>query len=198
MFLTLAWSTVVEAQSSPWTPELSVGAGLGHVFRWEDQTFGDKGTAGAAVAIAHVSGWAFEIHGDKTFGLEPRRAPCGLVNVECVGVAHDGPTSMATMTIGARFNFGSNRIQPYILGGLGMMWSESLHSLTQVRGPIAIVTEHASSDQGFGPDLGGGVRVALNRFWSVGGELRWLDASWRSRENIAATRMMIGVTAKLR
>jgi len=195
---TLALSTRAAAQSSPWTPEVSAGGGLGHVFRWEDQTFGNRVTAGAAIGIAHASGWVIEIHGDKTFGLEPPVAPCGLVNVECVGIAHDGPTSIATMTFGTRFHLGSGRVQPYVLAGLGVMWSESLHSLTQVRGPIAIVSEHASTDHGFGPDLGGGIRAVLTPRWSVSGEVRWLDASWQSRENLAVTRVMIGVSGRLR
>lgn len=193
----LAWSSNAAAQRPAWTPEFSAAAGLGHVFRWQDQTYGNPLSAGVAVAIAHDSGWAFEIHTDKTFGLEPIRVRCGL-NVECVGIAHEGPTAMATTTIGVRFGVGGGRVRPYIVGGLGLMRSDALHSLTRVRGPIAIVSEHATSDRGFGPDLGGGVRIPVGPSWSVNAELRWLDAPWLSRENLAATRVMTRVTYALR
>jgi opacity protein-like surface antigen len=186
------------AQTPSWTPELSVSAGIGHVFRWEDQTYGDEPSAGGAVGLVHVSGWAFEIHGDKTFGLSARQIRCGVVNVTCIGSAREGPTAMATLSIGARYQFSGRHIQPYLLGGLGMMWSRSLHSLTQVRGPIAIISESASSDRGFGPDLGGGLRIPLTGSWSLHAELRWLDASWLSRQNLAVTRVMARVTYAVR
>jgi opacity protein-like surface antigen len=186
------------AQSRSWTPELSLSAGLGHVFRWEDQTFGDRLNAGGGVAIAHRSGWAFEWHADNTFGLEPPQAPCGLVNVTCIGTAHDGLTKMTVMSINVRRYFGDGRLQPYLTGGLGVMWSRSLHSLTQVRGPIATVTETASSDRGFGPDLGAGLRIKLASSWSVEAEVRWLDAPWRSRQNLAVTRLLVGATYAMR
>lgn len=184
----IAW-----AQSGAWTPEIYIGGGLGHVFRWEDRTYGDRANAGGGVGIAHSSGWAFEVHGDWTFGLEPPLAPC-LVNVTCVGVGHDGPTSMTAASINARYHFNKRRLRPYLIGGLGVLWSRSLHSLTQTQGPIAIVTESQSSDRGFGPELGAGLRLPLARGWSLNGELRWLDAPWLSRQNLAITRITTHVT----
>ena len=186
------------AQSSAWTPEVSLSAGLGHVFRWEDQAFGDRFNAGGAVAIVHRSGWAFEWHADNTFGLDAPEAPCGLVNVRCVGTAHDGPTKATVMSLSVRRYFGDGRLQPYLTGGLGVMWSRSLHSITHVQGPIAIVSEFVSNDRGFGPDVGAGLRVRIARSWSVEAEVRWLDAPWLSRENLAVTRMLVGATYVVR
>ncbi len=186
--------SAVRAQSATWTPEVSIGGGLVHVFRWEDRTYGDRTNAGGGVAIAHSSGWAFEIHADRTFGLTPPEAPCGLVNVICVGVGHDGPTSTAVASINARYHFGKHRVQPYLIAGLGVLWSRSMESLTQVEGPIAIVTESQSRDRGFGPELGGGLRLPIGHRWSVNGELRWLDAPWLSRQNLAITRLVTHVT----
>lgn len=202
MPLAVAWLTiiiagipsVVGAQSGIWTPEVSIGGGLAHVFRWDDRSYGDRTNAGAGVAIAHSSGWAFEVHADRTFGLTPRQAPCGLVNVICVGVGHEGPTSMAVAAIDARYHFGKHRLQPYLIAGLGILWSRSMESLTQVEGPIASVTESLSRDRGFGPELGGGLRLPIGHGWSVNGELRWLDAPWLSRQNLAITRLVANVT----
>ena len=43
-------------QDRRWTPEVSASVGLGHVFRFDDETFGDRLNAGVAVAIAHRAG----------------------------------------------------------------------------------------------------------------------------------------------
>jgi len=193
-----AMPSLSSAQSASWTPEVSLSAGLGHVFRWEDETYGDRIAAGGGVAIAHRSGWAFEWHADRTFGLEAREAPCGLVNVMCVGVAHYGPTKMTVMSINVRRYFGDGRVQPYLTGGLGVMWSRSLHSVTQVLSRVATNTEFASSDRGFGPDLGAGLRFRVARSWSAEAEVRWLDAPWLSRQNLAVTRLLAGATYAIR
>jgi opacity protein-like surface antigen len=195
---TAAIASGASAQPASWTPEISLGAGLGHVFRWEDQTFGDRITAGGGVAMAHRSGWAFEWHADRTFGLRPKLAPCGLVNVTCVGLAHYGPTRMAVMSMNVRRSFGDGRLQPYLTGGLGAMWSRSLHSVTQVRGSITTNSEFASNDRGFGPDLGAGLRMRVARAWSLEAEVRWLDAPWLSRQNLAVTRLLTGATYAIR
>jgi opacity protein-like surface antigen len=182
------------AQVRTWRPEISASAGLAHVFRWDDRAFGDVLSAGGAVAIAGDSGWVLEIHGDRTFGLSAPPAPCGLVNITCSGLGHDGPTSVATLTIGAQYRFGGGRVQPYLLGGVGVMWSRSLHSVTRVRGAVADISEFASRDAGLGPDVGAGLRVALNQRWSFNAEVRWLEASVLARENLGTTRLLTRVT----
>ena len=194
----LSSASIATAQSPAWTPEISIAAGLGHVFRFEDQTFGDRANAGGSVAMVHRSGWAFELHADNTFGLAPKPAPCGLVNVTCVGVAHYGPTKMSVMSINVRRYFRSGRVRPYLTGGLGVMWSRSLHSMTTVSGSIATNTEFATSDRGFGPDLGAGVRLRMSPSWSVETEVRWLDAPWLSRQNLAVARLLAGATYAIR
>jgi opacity protein-like surface antigen len=198
MLSVVAVPAVAGAQSHSWTPEVSVGAGLGHVFRWEDQTFGDRLNAGGGVAIALRSGWAFEWHADHTFGLEPRQAPCGLVNVTCVGSAHEGPTQMTVTSFNVRRYFGDGRVRPFLTGGLGVMWSRSSHSITRVQGSIATISEFATGDSGFGPDLGGGIRVRIARSWSAEAAVRWLDAPWLSRQNLAVTRLLVGASYAMR
>jgi opacity protein-like surface antigen len=192
--MVVALPSSVRAQARGWKPEVSLGAGIAHVFRWEDKTYGNPANVGGGFGIAHSSGWAIEVHGDRTFGLAPLQAPCGLVNVTCVGVAHYGPTVMSVASINARYQFNGRRLEPYLLGGLGILFSRSLHSMTHVSGPIAVMTETQSSDRGFGPELGAGVRLPVARGWSLNGELRWLDAPWLSRQNLATTRVNAHVT----
>jgi len=194
MLAAVATPASAAGQSRAWTPEISIATGLGHVFRWEDQTYGDRLNAGAGVAMKHQSGWAFEWHADRTFGLEPRLAPCGTVNATCVGTAHEGPDKMAVMSFNVRRDFGGGRVHPFLTGGLGVMWSRSLHSITHVRGPVATVSEFASKDRGFGPDLGAGLRLRVAPSWSVEADVRWLEGAWLSRQNLAVTRLRAGVT----
>jgi hypothetical protein len=89
-----------------------------------------------------------------------------------------------------QYRFRKTRVQPYLLAGLGVMWSRSLHSETRVTGPsAAVITEHESRDRGFGPELGAGVRLNLGRHFAASPEVRWLDAPWLSRQNLAVTRL---------
>lgn len=197
LVLALAVPAVAAAQSPTpptWTPEVSVSGGLGHVFRWEDRTYGDQPDLGGAVTMVYRSKFAIDFGFDRAIGLKPPRAPCGLVNVACVGIAHDGPRSVAVTSITLQYRFAGTRVRPYLLGGVGVLWSKSLHSLTRVQGPIAVVTESASSDRGFGPDLGAGVHVSLGRHLAASPEIRWLDAPWLSRQNLAVTRLVVRVS----
>jgi opacity protein-like surface antigen len=190
----VAVPSITAAQSRAWTPEISIAAGLGHVFRFSDQTFDDRFNAGGSVAVEHRSGWTIEWHADRTSGLSPGLAPCGLVNVACVGSAHEGPTKMVVTSFNVRRYFGDARVRPFLTGGLGVMWSRSLHSVTHVHGSIATISEFATSDRGFGPDLGAGLRVGLARSWSMETAVRWLDAPWLSRQNLAVTRVLVGAS----
>ena len=69
---TLSLPTLGWAQDHQWTPEVSVGVGLGHVFRFDDETFGDRLNVGAAVAIAHRSGLVIELEVDRVFGARAK------------------------------------------------------------------------------------------------------------------------------
>jgi opacity protein-like surface antigen len=184
---------IIWAQASPpLTAEASIGVGLGHVFRYEDQGFGDRLNAGGSASIVHRSRFAFELEGNRTRELSPVPTPCGIVGVTCVGVGHDGPRSVMSVSANLQYRFRSGqRIQPYVLAGLGVMRSTSAHSITRVSGTQAIVAEDESRDTGFGPDLGAGIRVRLSKTISISPEIRWLDASLLSRENLAVTRVTI-------
>ena len=102
---TLSIPTLGWGQDGRWTPEVSASVGLGHVFRFDDETFGDRLNAGVAVAIAHRSGLVIELDVERVFGLEPKPAPCGLVNNTCIGNGRYGPrqATVASLAINYRF-----------------------------------------------------------------------------------------------
>lgn len=183
-----------QQRGSSWTPELSISGGVGHVFRLQDQSFGGRGNIGGSMAIAHRSGFVIELEADRIFGLEPQLTPCGIAGVTCIGTGFDGPRTTTVTALNVQCRFTSRRLQPYLTAGIGALWSRSFHSLTHVRGVIAEITTMQSSDRGFGPDVGGGLRIALGRRVAISPEIRWLNAPWLSRENLAATRVMLRAT----
>lgn len=186
-------SSTASAQDN-WSTSGSIAYGLGHVFRWEDQAYGNPPAAGAGIAIAHVSGWAFELAADRVFGLEPHQQPCGVVNLTCVGSGRYGPIEVAVTSMNVQYRFKHRaRVQPYLVGGLGVLWTRSLHTITQAEGSYATISEFETRDRGFGPDLGAGLRVLFGRGFAVSPEVRWLDAPWLSRANLAVTRLMLRV-----
>jgi len=190
---TIALPALARAQGQ-WTPEVSASVGLGHVFRYSDETFGDELNAGGALAIAHRSGLVFEFEADRTFGLEPKPAPCGLVNNTCVGGGRYGPRDATVASFAVHYRFGGNRIQPFVFAGLGILWTTSLETITYTSTYPAVMVESESRDRGFGPDLGGGVRIVLSPHVAISPEIRWLDASLMSRENLAVTRLGVRTT----
>ena len=156
-FPTLGW-----AQGDQWTPEVSASVGLGHVFRYDDETFGDSLNAGGAVAIASRSGLVIEFEADRVFGLEPEPAPCGLVNNTCVGGGRYGPREATVASLGVHDRFRGDRIQPFLSAGVGVLWTATLHTTTYGGTRPAVMVESESRDHGFGPDLGAGLRIMLS------------------------------------
>jgi len=191
---TLCLPTLGWAQDRRWTPEISAAVGLGHVFRFDDEAFGDRLDVSVAMAIAHRSGPVIELEVDRVFGLEPKPAPCGLVDNTCVGSGRYGPRKATVASLGIHYRFKGDRIQPFVFAGVGVLWTTSLHTTTYASTSPAVMVESESHDRGFGPDLGAGMRIVLSPHVAVSPEIRWLDASVLSRENLAMTRLGIRTT----
>src|SRR5262245_41695845 len=188
----LSVATLVRAQGRQWTPEVSASIGLGHVFRFDDETFGDRLNAGGGVAIAHRSGLVIEFEVDRVFGLEPKPAPCGLVNNTCIGNGRYGPREATVTSLGVHYRLrGGDRLQPFVYAGVGGLWTASVGTTTYANTSPAVMVESESRDRGFGPDLGAGVRWVLSPHAAIMPEIRWLDASLLSSENLAVTRLGI-------
>lgn len=143
------------------------------------------------MAIAHRSGLVIEFEADRTFGLEPKPAPCGLVNNTCVGGGRYGPRQATVASFGVHYRFRGNRVQPFLFAGVGTLRTTSFETITYTSTNPAVMVERESRDRGFGPDLGGGVRIVLSPHLAISPEIRWLDASLMSRENLAITRLGI-------
>lgn len=191
---TLLIPTLGSGQDRRWAPEASASVGLGHVFRFDDETFGDRLNVGAAITVAHQSGLALEFGTERVLGLTPKPAPCGLVNNTCIGDGRYGPRQALVASLVVGYRFGHRRVQPFVVGGIGMLWTASLQTTTYASTKPAVMVERESRDRGVGPDLGAGVRMMVSRRIAISPEIRWLDASWLSRENLAITRLGVRST----
>jgi opacity protein-like surface antigen len=109
----------------------------------------------------------------------------------CVGEAHDGVRSATIGSMSAQYEFKGNRVRPYLIGGLGVLHTKSVWSRADVTGNRVVLSEQELSDTGYGPDLGAGLRIAPARSVVIRPEIRWLDASWISRLNLAVTRLSV-------
>lgn len=156
--------------------EVSATIGLGHSFRWDDELSGNGLNIGAGVAIVHESGFALEVESNRT-------------RLSQVG----GIRSATSVSVVVRYQFATPRFQPYLLAGVGALWSSHVSSEETLVDHDVVLLEMEHSDVGIGPDLGGGLRLVSGGPISIKAEIRWLDASLRSRANLGVVRLSIRV-----
>lgn len=186
------------AQTAPahvWTPEVSGGIGIGHVFRYADDSFGDEPNISGAVAVLRRNGIGLELEANTTIGLTPKPAACGIVidgvPATCSGSAREGVLDASSVSFNFRYQLMRHRLQPYFMAGLGVLRTRAVASITMVRNGTAVQTETEDTSTGIGPDVGAGLRIPLAGGISVNPEIRWLEAASLSRHNLAVTRMSI-------
>lgn len=193
--LTLLLPALAAAQgtdSGAWSRSLSGGLALGHVYRFEDTTFGNAPNVVLGAGVRHRNGFGVDVEWNHTFGLTPGPAPCGIiidgVPAQCVGQGRDGVEAVTVGAVGVRYTFTRTRLRPYLTAGLGVLRSSSVWSTASVQGNRVVLTEQRLLDTGFGPDIGAGVTFAVSPHVSIQPEIRWLDASVHSRVNLGVTR----------
>ena len=114
-------------------PAVFGAAGIANVFRTEDQSFGTKLNVGGGLGIEWKRlGLDAEIH--RTLGLTPRTVQCAIGNVPCVGSAREGFLEATMLSGNVSYLFGGPRVRAYVTGSVGVLWTESVDSLTIVVG----------------------------------------------------------------
>jgi opacity protein-like surface antigen len=177
------------ATSAGLTREVFGSIGAGHLFRFNDQTFGDELNLGAGFGVRGSRlGVEFEVN--RLFGLTPGPAPCGIAS--CSGEGREGVMSATIASANLLYYLSSSRIQPYVSGGLGGLWSESVHSTLTVVGNSGTITEQTDRDAGLALNFGGGVRIGLHKSFSIRPEVRFYSSTAHSRENLSMIRTSIG------
>jgi opacity protein-like surface antigen len=151
-----------------------------------------ESTIGGSLTIVHRSGFGVEFAVNRTLGFSPDLAPCAIEGTTCFGPTHQGIRSPTIASANLQYRFKARRVQPYVTAGIGVMRKKVVRSTGPIGGPDMLrQTEAEVSDTGFGPDLGAGIRLSLSRAISINPEIRWLEASLRSRSNLAVTRVAV-------
>lgn len=180
------------AQTANLTPEFFATLAWGHLFRFGDRTFGDRPNIGGGLGLRHRSGLGIEFELNRTLGLSPTLAPCGLT-VPCAGTGHEGVRAATIASANVLYHFSKSRIQPYLTVGIGALWSKGVSTTTLAGETQAIQTEQEWRDTGLALNWGGGVRILITRAISLRSEYRFYNSTLRSRVNLSLIRASIGV-----
>jgi opacity protein-like surface antigen len=171
-------------------PGVFGGLGVATVYRTEDRSFGTEVNVGGGVGIE----WGrvgLDVDGHRT-RLTPLTFQCGVVGVPCVGEAREGFEEATMLSGNIRYFFGS-RVRPYVMGSVGMLWTEGVHSLTVVRGTVATLSEFRERDTSLALGFGVGVDVPLTPALSLRPEFRTYSSVAMSRVNLGLHRGTIGL-----
>ena len=173
-------------------PAVFGAAAVANVYRTEDQSFGTKLNVGAGLGIEWKRlGFDAEMH--RTLGLTPRAVPCAIGNVPCVGSAREGFFEATMLSGNVSYFFGGRRVRPYVTGSVGVLWTESVNSLTIGSSTAATLSEFHESDTGLAIGVGFGVDVPLTPAFSLRPEFRTYSSVAMSRVNLGLHRGAIGV-----
>jgi hypothetical protein len=173
-------------------PAVFGAAGVANLYRAEDQSFGTELNVGAGLGIEwNRLGLDAEVH--RTLGLTPRAVQCAIPNVPCVGSARQGFLEATMLSGNVSYFFGGRRVRPYVTGSVGVLWTESVNSLTIVSSTTARLSEFQESDSGLAIGVGLGVDVPLTPAFSLRPEFRTYSSVAMSRVNLGLHRAAIGV-----
>jgi Outer membrane protein beta-barrel domain len=173
-------------------PAIFGAAGVANVYRTEDQSFGTELNVGGGLGIEWKRlGLDAEMH--RTLGLTPRVVHCAISNVPCVGSAREGFLEAMMLSVNVSYFFGGPRVRPYVTGSMGVLWTESVNSLTIVGSTAATLSEFHESDTGLAIGVGFGVDVPLTPAFSLCPEFRTYSSVAMSRVNLGMHRGAIGL-----
>jgi hypothetical protein len=190
--LVLMGSVANPAAAQDLRPAVFGAAAVANVYRAEDQSFGTELNVGAGLGIERKH-LAFDIEMHRTLGLTPRAVPCAVVNVPCVGSAREGFLEATMLSGNVSYVFGGRRVRPYVTGSVGVLWTESVNSLTIGSSTAATLSGFHESDTGLAIGVGFGVDVPLTPAFSLRPEFRIYSSVAMSRVNLGLHRGAIAV-----
>ncbi len=203
LFPGLAAAQSTQNPERAWTPrpkfEIVTSIAMGHVFRFNDQGFGNHVNFGVGVELPVWRKLRVGAEINRTFGLSPSPVECGAIlagpgqPLPCVGTARQGVNSATTGSFTASYFFGEGRIQPYILGGISILSAKEYRASSIVHQDFVELSERELSSTGIGPTFGAGLRASINRHFSVRPEVRFSDGTALSDLNLSQWRISLGV-----
>jgi hypothetical protein len=169
---------------------LSVGTGpLSH----GDHNLGRADSIGGSMTWPIFRNLAARIDVFRNLGPEPREQACGVVNVSCTGVGHNGVRNMTVAAGGAVYYFGSETVRPFVAGGLDLFHFTSVSSVTTIRGGQATITEFAESDTTMGITVGAGLRISAGARLVITPEIRIYDGTMLAGTNLGQVRTSVAI-----
>jgi hypothetical protein len=173
-------------------PAVFGAVGFANVSRAEDQSFGTKLNVAVGVGVEWKRlGLDVEVH--RTLGLTPGSIDCGVVDVPCNGSAREGILEAMVLSANVSYYFGNRRVRPYVVGTIGVLWTESLYSLTIATSTMATISEGHQRDTGLAVGAGFGLDIPLSASFSLRPEFRTYSSVLMSRVNVGVHRGSIGV-----
>jgi len=167
-------------------------AGVANLYRTEDQSFGTTLNVGAGFGIEWKRlGLDAELH--RTIGLSPRAVQCAIGNVPCLGSAREGFLEATMLSGNVSYFFGRSRVRPYVTGSVGVLWTDSVNSLTIASSTAATLSEFREQDTSLALSLGFGVDLPLLTALSLRPEFRTYSSVAMSRVNLGLHRGSIGI-----
>ena len=156
------------AQTADPKMEIFGSVGWAELFRFDDSTpFGNSVAVGGGIGFRLLNRLGLEVEFHGMGGLE-----------ESVR------TSMVASVNGSYyFSTRNATVQPYLLGGLGMLRTKNRVSTYLSRG-----SETEFVDTGWGLNLGAGVRIPLSPKVSLRPEVRYINGVSKSRVNLGEVR----------
>lgn len=189
--LLAAGTLATPAAAQEFRPGVFGAAAVANVFRGDDRSFGTEFNIGGGAGVEWKRlGFDVELH--RTLGLSPEPFECAVVGVPCTGSAREGVLN-ATMLTGNVSLFFGTRVRPYVTASVGVLWSESVNSLTRVGSTAATLSEFQEDDAGLAIGVGFGVDVPLTQSLSLRPEFRTYSAVALSRSNLAMHRATVGL-----
>jgi len=190
LMVALSPPSVAHAQPASAEGRFRIGGtvGMSKLFRIEDRSFGTTLNLGGEAGVRiFPRGWVvFEVN--RFVGLEPERAPCGLVGPTCTGDGRIGYESATSGSMNLSYHFGVERVHLTVSGGLGFIRADGFDTVTFADGSQV---ERAESDRGWGPTAAVGVVVPLARGWSIDPVVRIYGAD---SPNLTAIRAAVALT----
>ena len=178
--------------------EVIASVAMGHVFRFEDQGFGNHFNFGAGIEVPVWRNLRIGAEINRTFGFSPSIAKCGAIlsapdkPLPCVGTARHGVSSATAGSLTAAYFVGAGRTQPYLVGGLSILSATEFGVTSIVHQDYVELIEGKSHSTGIGPTLGAGLRISINRHFSVRPEIRFSDGTALSSLNLSQWRISAG------
>jgi hypothetical protein len=152
--------------------EVFVSAGAHGFSRFDDRGFGRHSDVGAGAALLVHPHFALQVEADHVYGLD---------SAPCTGNELCGATAV---TASGLVILSTSRVQPYLMGGLLMLRSER----DEFQDPASATVARRTSDTGFGPLVGAGVKVFITRGFYVQPSVWAATAVLMSRMNLSTSR----------